>query len=66
MPHFTDFTAHGDLQAPPPETMPPLPEALLLTQPEIDALWQGNTSSWTGLIRQVESAVHLKLYRSTL
>jgi len=49
-----------------PNLAPQVPPSAMLTQSEIDALWQGNTASWSGLIRQVEAAVHLKLYRSTL
>ena len=56
---LADLTARGRLE--------PAPAALpLLTQAEVDALWQGNTASWTGLIRQVEAAVHRKLSSSAL
>ena len=55
----TALTARG-CPEPAPATFP------LLTQAEVDALWQGNTASWTGLIRQVEAAVHRKLSPSAL
>jgi hypothetical protein len=49
-----------------PLIAPQVPPSAMLTQSEVDALWQGNTANWTGLVRQVEAAVHLKLYQSTL